>query len=156
MNKILVHYYTCADLDPRMDSAQKLKIPAIIEIISIILHIFVKLKIQHHKNCAQTEKKSVLSLIEHQTIADFTSTLIGVACLAVFSLLSVKTNSLINPELNDFPNYVYMHIFQLFIPCMLVFAICFVNYSRCRHLRETIVRELKELLDFKNPPNCIE
>ena len=139
-----------------MDSAKKLKIPAIIEILSIILHIFVKLKIQHHKNCAQTDKKSVLSLIEHQTISDFTSTIIGVACLAIFSLLSVKTNLLINPEINEFPNYIYIHIFQLFIPCIIVFAICVVNYARCRHLSETIVRELKDLFDSESLPACIE
>ena len=151
-----VHYYTCANLDPRVDSSQNLKIPAIIEIISIFLHIFVKLKILQHKTCANTDKSSDLKTFEHQTIADFTSTIIGVACFAIFSLLSVKTNSLINLEINQFPNFIYLHVFQLFIPYMVVFAICFVNYARCRPLRQTIVRELKDLMAREHTFACFE
>ena len=60
-----LHYYTCADLDPTADLNHSLKVPAIFEIISIMLHVVIRFKIMYHRNVkAQVEPE-----VCHKSIA---------------------------------------------------------------------------------------
>ena len=68
--------------------------------VSVAIHIAIRLRIwKHRKNNSQTEisnpfhKDNVLSSLEKESIADFTSNVVGVLALTSFSLLSIKINS---------------------------------------------------------------
>jgi hypothetical protein len=157
-----LYYYTCADLDPRADLAHRLKAPAVFEIFSLILHVVIRFKIMLHK-CGKTQvepnigyKKITLENLEKKSIGDFTSNICGVLGLAFVSLFSLKTNSLISPEVNDFPNYLYLYIYQLICPYLVSYTITFVCYYRYQPLRKTVFREAKNLVIKENFFHCNE
>jgi hypothetical protein len=155
-------YFVCADIDLTTDLAKNNKPSAIIEIISIIMLIIIKVRIYIHKtNHLPIEpvnifhKSYVLPIIENQNIVDFTSNLIGLLCLIGFSLLNIKINSMTLFEINQFPHYLYLFLFQMICPGAICLIAVLINYYRFRNLRETLKRELKEY--FKdNLVDCID
>lgn len=148
-----VHYYVCADLDPRPFFLHPLKIPAVLEVGSVALHVILKLSIafkmkfqvrvppidNHPRTlCLKTE---FLKSLEQQSLADFTSNILGMICLTLLSLYSILTNSLIKPEINEYPNYLYLYFHQFFFPNLVSFLIALVHYLRSPQLRKTVMRE---------------
>ena len=142
-----MYYYVCADIDPRLDMAMPSKPPAIADLVSLLIFISIKVRIYVHQQkpdpnpCQST---CVLLLIEKQTITDFTSNLMGLLSLASFSIISIKINSLTVEELNQFPGFLYIFMYQMICPPIVAFTVFFMNYIRCKNLRETLHRELKE------------
>ena len=145
-----MHYYICSGLSPNSDQFNKHKIPAVIELLSVVIHILIKLRIwKQRKVNNQTEignlphKANVLLSLEKESIADFTSNVVAVLALTSFSLLSIKINSLTQININEYPNYIYLYLFQMFCPSLLCFTVTGVNYMRHGPLRKTIWREAK-------------
>ena len=146
-----VHFYVCADLDPRPFSAHPLKVPAVLEVSSVALHLILKLSIIAFKpkfgpsvdNHPRTRciKGEFLASLEQQSIADFTSNILAMICLTLLSLYSILTNSLIKPEINEYPNYLYLYFLQFVFPCLVSFLIPTVHYLRSPQLRKTVMRE---------------
>ena len=152
-----VHFFVCADLDPRPFIAHPLKVPAVLEVGSVVLHLILKLSIavklkfqvrvppidNHPRTlCIKNE---FLKAVEQQSIADFTSNILGMICLTLLSLYSILTNSLIKPEINEYPNYLYLYFLQFVFPCLVSFLIPSVHYLRSPQLRKTIVREAVQI-----------
>jgi len=142
-------YFVCADTDPQLDSANSSKPVAIEEILSVLLLIFIKVRISLHKMKTQpTEatnvfhKSSVLAMIEKQNIADFTSNFFGLSSLAGFALLALMVNSMTINEINQFPHFLLLYFFQLVYPFLMGLTLLFVLYKRCKIMRETLQREL--------------
>jgi hypothetical protein len=141
-------YFLCADIDPQLDSPKPRKPTALVEILSVLLFVFIKLRISLHKKNLQPQeinnvfhKSYVLTMIEKQNIAYFTSNMIGLISLTCISLLNFKINSLTIVDANQFPNYFYIFFYQMCCPvlvCLVVFIV------KCENLRETLQRELKE------------
>jgi hypothetical protein len=151
-------YFLCADIDPQLDSDKNGKQPAVVEILSVVLLIVIKLRILIQKKNNQPpeinnvfHKSYVLTMIEKQNIADFTSNLMGLLSLTGISLLSIKINSSTIVDANQFPNYLYIFFFQMGCPVLICLTVFIVNYCRCKNLRETLQRELKEHID----ENCL-
>jgi hypothetical protein len=149
-------YFVCADTDPQLDSANSSKLVAIEEILSVLLLIFIKVRISLHKMKTQpTEatnvfhKSSVLAMIEKQNIADFTSNFFGLSSLAGFALLALMVNSMTINEINQFPHFLLLYFFQLVYPFLMGLTLLFVLYKRCKIMRETLQRELKDFLNSK-------
>ena len=124
------------------------KPPLIPELISILLFITIKARISVHQQ-EPGQSNSILSMIEKQIITDFTSNLIGISSLACFSLFSIKVNSITLEELNQFPGFVYLFMYQMICPSFVAFSVFFVNYFRCRALRETLHREFNDHIVVK-------
>jgi hypothetical protein len=83
-------YFLCADIDPQLDSAKASRLPAVVEIVSVLLLVIIKLRITIHKKNVQPpeinnvfHKSYVLTMIEKQNIGDFTSSLMGLLSLAL-------------------------------------------------------------------------
>jgi hypothetical protein len=146
-------YFVCADTDPQLELDKSNKPPAIVEILSVLLLIVIKLRISIHKrNHMPPEQQNVshetngLALIEKQNIADFTSNLMGLLSLTCFSLLSIKINAFTISDINQFPHFLFLYFFQMGCPVLVCLTVSLINYYRCKNLRETIKRELKEYL----------
>jgi hypothetical protein len=144
-------YFLCADIDPQLGSPMPRRPPALVEILSVLLFIFIKLRISIHKKNLQPpeinnvfDKSYVLTMIEKQNIADFTSNMVGLISLTCISLLNFKINSMTIIDANQFPNYLYIFFYQMVCPILVCLAVFIVNYYRCDDLRETLQRELKE------------
>jgi len=83
-------------------------------------------------------------MIEKQNIADFTSNLIGLLSLTSLALLIFKVNSMDTTEINKFPNFLLLYFFQMFCPQLICLTVFMMNYNRCKNMRDTLKRELKE------------
>lgn len=140
-------YYVCADIDPHVDMKMPSKPAAMADITSLLLLFMIKIRISVHQQEPELNSsisRGVLSLIEKQTITDFTSNLVGLSSVASFSLLSIKLNSMTLVELNQFPGFLYLFLYQMVCPAFVAYTVFFMNYLRCKNFRETIHRELKE------------
>jgi len=149
-------YFVCADTDPHLDLAKSNKPVAIEEILSVLLLIFIKLRISLHKRKTQPTESTnvfhrsfVLAIIEKQNIADFTSNFIGLSSLVGFALLALKFNSMTINEINQFPHFLLLYLFQLVYPFLMGLTLLFVLYKRCKIMRETLQREFKDFLNSK-------
>ena len=144
-----MYYYVCSDIDPGLDMAMPSKPAAMADLASLMLLAIIKVRISVHQQEAELNPSSssgVLILIEKQTITDFTSNLMALLSLASFSLISIKINFMTLVELNQFPGYLYLFLYEMICPGFVVFTIFFVNYFRYKNFRETLHRELKDLL----------
>ncbi len=86
-------------------------------------------------------------MIEKQNIADFTSNLLGLLSFTGFAFLTLKINLMTISEINQFPHFLFLYVFQMFCPVLICLTIFFVNYTRNNTMRETLQRELKNYLD---------
>jgi hypothetical protein len=152
-----MHYYICSDLSPSSDPFIRNKIPGVVETLSVVIHVALKLRIwKHRKKTNQPpignlfHKEHELSFLEKESIADFTSNLIGLLAITIFSLSSIKINSLTEHDINEYPNYLYLFFFQLICPCLLCLTVSSVNYLRHGPLRNTIWREVKDIYVLVN------
>ena len=151
-----MYYYVCADIDPHSDSNLLSKPAAVVELVSVMLFIAIKVRISVHQQRPELNPSHpgyVLSLIEKQTIADFTSNLMGLSSLASFSLFSIKVNAMTLAELNQFPGFLYLFLFQMVCPAIVALTVFFMDYFRCKILRETLHRESRDFL-IDNHINC--
>jgi hypothetical protein len=154
-----MNYYSCSNKNPDLhDKNQKHDFPYF-EMISIILHLFIRLRItlfQRRKKIGDNlnpiiwmqEKNLFLRQIEIQSIADFTSNVVGLAMCSFYTLIAKRINLMDLREINTPPNSGLMNIFQLFCPGIISCSISIVYYSRHPLLRKTMLRELKNCFSF--------
>jgi hypothetical protein len=149
-------YFVCADIDPQSILSQTSKPLIVHEMLSLLLLIIIKIRIAIHKKKTQPaeptnvfHKNYVLSMIEKQNIADFTSNLIALLSLTCLALIIFKVNSMTITEINLFPNFLLLYFFQMFSPQLVCFTMFMANYKRCKNMRETFKRELKEQFNLE-------
>jgi hypothetical protein len=158
-----MYFFICTDMDPQLDFSKSNKPIAIEEILSVLLLIIIKVKISLHRKKINKiddqkntfQKNYVLSMIEKQNIADFTSNLLGLVSFTCFAFLTLKINLMTISELNQFPHFLFLYAFQLVCPALIGFTIFFVNYMRNNTMRETLQRELKNCVDCDSVP-CVD
>jgi hypothetical protein len=149
-------YFVCADIDPQSILSQTSKPLIVHEMLSLLLLIIIRIRIVIHKKKTQPaeptnifHKNYVLSMIEKQNIADFTSNLIALLSLTCLALIIFKVNSMTITEINLFPNFLLLYFFQMFSPQLVCFTMFMANYRRCKNMRETFKRELKEQFNLE-------
>ena len=130
------------------------KLTGFIEPASFILHIGMKLKIKHY-NMAETRLENDLPTnfnlnhIEKQSLADFTSHIFSLIIFGANLLLTLKVNGMSPKETNEFPNYIYVHLFQLVAPSLICFTIAVFWYLRHETMRREIMKEVKNKLQMR-------
>ena len=144
-----MYYYVCSDVDPGLDMTMPSKPAAMADLASLMLLVLIKARISMHQQEPElnpSPSSGVLILIEKQTITDFTSNLMALLSLASFSLISIKINFMTLVELNQFPGYLYLFLYEMICPGLVGFTVFFVHYFRYKNFRETLHREFKDLL----------
>jgi hypothetical protein len=58
-------------------------------------------------------------------------------------VLTLKVNDMRPEETNDFPNYLYVYLFQLVAPSMICFTVVIIWYWRHNIMRSEILKELR-------------
>lgn len=151
--KYTFNYYSCADINYKLDDDAPFKMNYFIEIPTIICHILIIVRIHLYKKSLSSEpvsqnvfqKSFYLKFLEKQTISDFVSTFIGVVGLLLFFIVGNKIRSTKPHELNIYPNYLLVYVQQLFFPGFLGMFCIFMVYSRHPPLKEKLRTEVFNL-----------
>ncbi len=156
------NFYIFSGKNPANDSSKlsKFNFPfAIIAIVSIMVHIFVNIKIlfykkndnnqvneQNYQQNYKQPKNMLLKTLEKQSLPNFTIIscfLIGFSSL-IF-LLS-KVSQLEPHKLNEYPNYLMIYWINLANSLLLTALLSILIYCRNATMRQMMAREIKEFL----------
>lgn len=116
-------FYICANTDPRQDQLLPKKPFGLLEMLSLLLHIAIKIRILVYKtkvgqpslvsSCFMSLKKSTVAPnFDKHSIANFSTNIFNVIIFSVVVVVISKVNSLSPPQINDYPNYLYVYIHQ--------------------------------------------
>jgi len=92
----------------------------------------------------------LLNSLEKQSILDLTSVIVNQLAFALLALLSSKVNKLSLPEVNRYPNYLYVYSFQLLGPPMICLITIGLQFIRHRTIRKVTSSHCKDII------SCIE
>ena len=146
-------FYICANTDPRQDQLLPKKPFGLLEMLSLLLHIAIKIRILVYKtkvgqpslvsSCFLSLKKSTVAPnFDKHSIANFSTNIFNVIIFSVVVVVISKVNSLSPPQINDYPNYLYVYIHQFVYPNVIGFVTSGVYYVHNPSLRKMIINEL--------------
>jgi hypothetical protein len=154
-----INFYLFSGINPDDDDDQPRKINIsilVILIASIIVHLFVNIRIFFYKikaksivseqNFSTQSKNMFIKTLENQNLADFTiftGYLIGCGSLGV---LVTKLSRLEPWELNKYPNYLMIYWMNLVNSLLLSLLLGGLCYYKHHTMRQMMTREIKELL----------
>ena len=138
-----VIYYICTGQDPIEEYKKSLKVYSITEILSILLHLGVNLKVYIYKKKDLTHGKSRY-YDKSKSLASSTTNLIAYSYLISTALIMTKLNGIKPEDLQKFPNYIYVYFRFLAIPGIGSLITFFMYFFRHSGLRRLMIGELKE------------
>ena len=145
-------FYICANIDPKIDQSLPKKLSGILEMLSLLLHIIIKIRILVYKtkidpeisNCFLAFKKATATqTLDKHSIANFSTNFFSISIFSVLVIVISKVNSLSPSEINEYPNYIYVYVHQFIYPNLIGFVTSGIYYINNPSLRNTIVNELK-------------
>ena len=144
-----VGYYICTGQDPSEDYKESLKVYAITELCSVLLHLVVNLKIHLYKRRKNSNGEHN-KFDRSKSFASFTINLIGYIFLITAFLNMIKLSGTEPKDLQNYPNYLFVYFRSLAMPgvgTIIVFSMFFTRHSGLRRL---IYGELKHLVNSFN------
>jgi hypothetical protein len=147
-----INYYLCADIDPTEYLKLRQKMVGIVEVLSALIHFAVKCKIWHFKkiknqNCAKGLKnKKHLFNLDNNSYADFSINLCVILVCLLYEMLNLKVSSFNVSEMNQYPNYLYVYLFQIIGPNFLCWTVAVMFYYRYQLLREAVLKKIHQYL----------
>jgi hypothetical protein len=144
----------CSNRSPDNDGPVTRSTFIYLDLMSIVLHVYTKLRISWYQRKNKinadlktktwvTNKTLTLTQNEIQSIADFTTNAIGILAISSYALLAGKINSMSVLDVNTWPNYILINLYQLILPSIVTRTISTLYYHRHPYLRKTMWRELK-------------
>ena len=152
-----MNYYTCSNKDPDLDGPITKSKFSFLAMTSILLHLFVKLRITWYQRKKQTKEELIPKIwispkslvqgpVEIQSIPDFTTSVIGICIFISYAMLAERMNSMTVSDLNTSPNHIIMNFFQLICPCVITCTIASLYYYMHPLIRRTLLRELQNTM----------
>ena len=156
--KLSTSYHICSGTSPASDLEMPKKGRALVEIFTVAIYFSVMTRILIHKKGelgVPTRQSAVsrfriedLVNVEKSTIATASTNLIILFCFAVYIYLFGLLNTLNHQKFNEYPNnFIIMFHLLVWTP-FITFVSCILYYIRHDPLRTTIIRELKNALQF--------
>jgi hypothetical protein len=149
-------YYICSGIDLTEAFKTPLKIYGVVELSSLVVNIYVYIRIRKFKNTSMAPVNQVLTnrnrkgifLNEVETlsmaslITDFCNIL-----YCVFLLLNQALVNMVDPQnINRFPYTVYIYYIFIVSPALLTDLSIFLYYYKQKNMRRVLLKETKELL----------
>ena len=143
-----INYYICTDIDPRSFMRVPQKRVGYVEIISLIIHIFLKIRI-----CIFKSKTNALILqnsnkFNDYTFNDFAINLILILVMVFYEMVNQKISSFNLISINQFPNYLFVYYFHLFGPCSISLTVGMFYYGRNKFLRTFAWKKVSRLFSI--------
>ena len=148
-----INYYICSGLDPTKDFKVKFEIYGVVEIVSIILHIVVHVRVHLYKEKKTTpmsiynEPFQKMIKFDGETLPVFITNVINILVLGVSTIIMVKISTVPPEYFNVFPIDVYVMCSIFFLPA-LAGILCIVMYF-CNHkpLRRDVMAKLIDMIE---------
>ena len=143
-----IFYYTCSDLDPRVHyHLEKPKTAQLEVLVCFLIHVVIIVRIKCYKSKQELPiqlpaSNSNVAMIDKDSLADVVLNVCYICWGIVYVTLQMKVNSFTLDDANEFPNYLYMYAYQLWMPCITNFVISFGYYARRPKLRKKIAEKI--------------
>ena len=112
-----------------------------IEVVSLLWHSILNLKIKFYKKSQNFEE----NLVE-KTATYFSSNVLFLLVLTSFSILNFKTSTLSLEELNKHPYNILIYVYNLIGPPALGIVILLMYYLKNYNLKKYFVRHVQQFL----------
>ncbi len=141
-----LEFHFCSGTNPNLDpDITKVNYTLFsVFIFSLIVHIAIPIKIKLYQ---MKNEKGFDD--DHLSLTDLTTN------ISIFFIIGINVSSLAglniikNPSLiNQYPNYIFTYIFQLFFPSFNICVLTLIYYFRHKPLRNCIIRNIKEHLEL--------
>jgi formate-dependent nitrite reductase membrane component NrfD len=147
------NYYICSGIDPTPFLKLPQKAVGRTEIFSFVIHFLVKSRILYFKRInyegyagGNQNASNGLFNLDFKSLADFTTNILIILAFALLALLNMTVSSMTLAEMNKFPNYIIVYVFQLLGPCLLSFSVGLIYYSRHQALRVDVFKRFSSLI----------
>ena len=135
------NYFICSGIDPTPFLSLPQKGVGQTEVFSFVIQFLVKSRILYFKRInregyagGNQNASNGLFNLDFKSLADFTTNILIILAFALLALLNRTVSSMTLTEMNKFPNYILVYVFQLLGPCLLSFSVCLIYYLRHQEL----------------------
>jgi hypothetical protein len=151
--RLPTNYYICIARLPVLDWSLPSYFAAHLEVLTIFTIIIIKLKIQYFRSNQKEGhmtkrsiflKKFSMEAINKSSITSFSTNLTCLLFVSTFVFFGLKLNQMTLSQLNEYPNYLYVYIYQLILPSLVGFIIVGLFYSKNAAMKQCIMLELKK------------
>jgi hypothetical protein len=117
----------------------------IVQVISILLHIFVNIRVKRYKKVTQVTSFQHLEILytEKRNITDIVTTASNVISMGMSSIIVVSFNSISPEQANLYPYHLIVYFFHLVVPFVIYSCISLMYYIRQPIMRKTLLREVR-------------
>jgi hypothetical protein len=147
------NYFICSGIDPTPFLSLPQKAVGRTEIFSFVIHFLIKSRILYFKRInregyagGNQNASNGLFNLDFKSLADFTTNILIILAFASLALLNMTVSSMTLTEMNKFPNYIIVYVFQLLGPCLLSFSVCLIYYLRHQALRVAVFKLFTSLI----------
>ena len=140
-------YYTCIDTDQMISLNGYQRSYGIIEITTLLIHIVIQCRIVYHKrNNSMPNQLSVMSnsSFSSNTISSFTTRIFSIIGLCAYTLITFKVNSMHLSEVEVYPNYIYVQIYNLILSNIVGFMLTAVYYVTHPQMTRCLLQNIRD------------
>ena len=134
-------YYICADKDMVPDLKHPKRTYGVPELVSLILILCIQAKLFYFK--CKPPTPPILKL-EELSLSNFKIIFMSVGTIGLLSMLTIKINPLTQENINNYPFFIYMQVFQLLGPNVLYFMLSIIYYLNHPHIKYLIYHNFKD------------
>ena len=154
----IISFYVCSGIDPTEDFKVPLKLYAVIELGSIIINVFVWIKVQMFKRRSTKTnvtdrrylnwKKVFLTEFHYESIANFTTSMANLLIIFFLAFGAVYLSGVKPKEMQNHRAALYLQ--YLVAPCFASIMFVAVYYLRHKLLRQGVFNQILEIhMDLK-------
>ena len=141
---------------PDRSPATAYTVYAVILLASLIIHIFINVKIKIYKERtvgeSSTSKKYFMANMDIQTLTNYSTNFVILIVLLVSVFFMHKLNQIELIQVNEFPNYIYVYYINLFSP-VFVINLNIISLFRKDMIRKSFKEEFSSLIQRFAPVN---
>ena len=149
-----ISFHICSGSNPLAESNPPPKIKGVIEIFTLLLHIFVYTRVKLHKKTSTIGpptrniflKLVSLAEVENLTLTTFVVTIFNTLVTTMATVNMILMNNLDPVRLVEYPNYVLVYFFFLISPPLMTLFSLLLYYCLYKPLQFAIRNELVCLL----------
>ena len=142
-----VIYYACIGSDVITNPNKYKRSYGVVEITTFLIYIFIQCRIFLYKRKNQLKNPTLdlaNSKLNSNSLSSFTASFLSTIALCVYTVMTIKVNSIKLSDIEVYPNYIYLQFYNLIAPNILGFIVTFVYYVIHPAMTRTLLQNLKE------------
>jgi len=132
------NYYLCSGNDPTPDLGLSERPHGSFELLSLALHLVVKLRILAFKRAEKKTTNSLATKIEKETLGSISISIANLSIFFALAMMRSKINGLSLKEVLQLSNGHMLYISQLILPTLFAFAIIILYFINHKPIRQKV------------------